>query len=354
MKTAIVINAGGTGTRLWPLSTKEFPKQFVSLVNDKSLLRNTFDPISRQYDVNDIYITTTTKFKDIVLKELPEFNPDNLILEPKKMDTAPAIGLMTFKLHEKGYDTVISLACDHNIIDTDEFLRILKVAEEVNQKHHDKLLLIGMSPNYAATGFGYIEMGAPIDRFNKDLVFNVDSFKEKPDKKTAERFLADWKYLWNASYFIFNPQFLLNQYEQFAKKTYESLSKCFNLDAESPEFLELFSQCEPIAFDYAIVEKLKDIIVLPASVGWSDIGSWKAVREIITDYDIEQNVFSANVLDVDSKGTVVFSKNKKKTIAVLGLEDVVIIDSDDVLLVTTIERCEEVKKLVEKAPDNLK
>jgi mannose-1-phosphate guanylyltransferase len=354
MRTAIVINAGGTGTRLWPLSTKELPKQFVSLINEKSLIRNTFERVAEQYDTKDIFVTTSVKFKDEIRKQLPEIPDENIILEAKKMDTGPAIGLMTFKMKERGYETVISIACDHNIEDVPEFLRILKVAEDVNQKYVDKMLLIGMSPNYAATGFGYIEMGAPVDRVDKDIIFSVESFIEKPERKRAEKLLADWKYLWNASYFIFNPDFLLSQYKKFSKETYELLEKAFKLDPLSKEFIALYSKTEAIAFEYMILEKLKDILVLPASVGWSDIGSWKAVKEILTDYDDDENVYSANVVDIDTKGCVIYSTDKKKTVAVLGLKNVVVLNTEDVLLVTTVDKSEDVKKLVEKVEDDLK
>jgi len=354
MKTAVVILAGGTGTRLWPLSTKKNPKQFVNLVNEKSLLRNTFDRAIQIFDTKDIYVATSTKFYDEILKEIPELKSENIILEPKKMDTAPSIALITFKLNSFGYDTVISLACDHNIEDVDKFLEVLKTGISINQKYPDNLLLIGMNPSFPSTGYGYIEMGEPKDRINGEIVFSVNSFREKPDLKTAEKFVDDWKYLWNSGYFIYNPGFILEQFKKSSPQTYAALKDTYSLDPYSDEFAEAYGACEAISFDYAIIEKLKDILVLPASVGWSDIGSWKTVREILTDNKIKANVFKANVISLDTKGTVVYANNQKKLIAVLGLKDAVIIDTDEVLLVTTIDKSQDVKKMVEMSPDDLK
>ncbi len=354
MKTAIVINAGGNGTRLWPVSREIFPKQFAKLISNKSLIRNTFERVARQYNINDIYISTNQNFRDLTINELPELDPENIFVEPKRMDTAPAIGLATFKLKGLGYDTVINIASDHNIANVEEFLRVLKIAEEVNSKYSDHLLLIGMNPNFASTGYGYIEMGEPVDRFSREIVFSVSSFKEKPYKELAERFVSDWRYLWNAGYFIYNPDFLLSKYKEFIPNTYDALKECIKYDPNSEEFLKYYSKCDLIAFDYAINEKLKEILVMPASVGWSDIGSWKSIRDIISGNDAEKNICLGNVIDLDSEGVIAYSKDKSKTITILGLKDIIIVDNGDALLVANINRSEDIKKLLEKVPDNLK
>lgn len=354
MKTALVILAGGNGTRLWPLSTNKVPKQFSAIVNEKTLLRNAYERVAQQYDNNDIFISTNTSFFDLVKEELPEIKKENYILEPKKMDRTAAFGLITLILKDRGYDTVILVACDEYIENLNEFLRVLKVAEEVNQNHPTKLLLVGMNPNYPATGYGYIEMGEPVARIGKDIIFSVQSFKEKPDQKTAEQFVSDWKYLWNSGWFMFNPDFLIEKYKELVPETYRHLEKCYKLDPKSEEFLLEFSQCEAITFDIAIVEKLKDVIVLPASVGWSDVGSWKAVKDILTDHNYSENAFQANVIALETEGSLVYSKDKKKLITLLGVKDIVVVDTGDVLLVTTIEKSESVKKVVAEVNEDLK
>jgi mannose-1-phosphate guanylyltransferase len=354
MKTAIIIQAGGTGTRLWPLSTNKSPKQFAGIINEKSLLRNTFDRVQQIAEIQDIFVSTSVKFEQNVLKEIPELSSKNIILEPKKMDTAPSLALTTFKLHELGYTTAISIACDHNILDVQKFLKTLQNAAATNQKYPNQLILVGMNPSFPSTGYGYIEMGEPKDRINEEIIFTVNSFKEKPDLKTAEKFVEDWKYLWNAGYFIYNPEFLLQKFAEHSPQTYNALKDTFKLDPKSPEFETAYTSCEAISVDYAIVEKLKDILVLPASVGWSDIGSWQAVHEILVDHDTRKNAFTGNVLEKDTKGSLVHSTNPNKLIALLGLKNIVVIDTGDVLLVADMNKCQDVKKLVEQAPDALK
>ena len=353
MKTAVVIQAGGTGTRLWPLSTKKNPKQFARLIEGKSLLRNTFERLAKQYCNQDIFITSNILFKDQILQEIPEISEENLILEPHKMDTSAAIGLTAFKMEMLKYDTVICISCDHNIINISEFLKVLKISEEIAIKYPNNLVLIGMNPNYPATGFGYIEMGEPVDRFQGEIVFKVNSFKEKPDKSTAEQFINDWRYLWNAGYFIFNPKFLLKKYNEIANKTFLALKSCYTLDPNDKKFNENYLQCEAISFDYAIVEKLNEILVIPANVGWSDIGSWKTVHEILTNNRPRENVSIGQTKVIDSEGVMIYSTDDK-LIAVLGLKNLIVINTKKVLLITNQDNSENVKKLVSEIDEELK
>jgi mannose-1-phosphate guanylyltransferase len=353
MKTAVVILAGGTGTRLWPLSTNKVPKQFTSILDDKTLIRNTYERLTPQYDNNDIFLSVNIASEERIREQLPEIPQSNYIIEPKKMDRTAAFGLITFIVNSKGYDTVILIPCDDYIGNVEEFLRVLKTTEEVNEKYPQNLLLVGMNPYFPSTGYGYIEMGNPTARFNKDIVFAVQSFKEKPDKKTAEQFISDWRYLWNSGWFIYNTEYLLGKYKDLVPDTYLHLQNCYKLDPKSAEFLEEFSKCEAITFDIAITEKLQDVLVLPASVDWSDIGSWKLVKDIKSNND-KENVFIGNTDSIDTENTLVYATNKKKHIALLGVKDLVIVDTDDVLMITTLDKCQDVKKLVERAPDELK
>lgn len=354
MKTAVVILAGGSGTRLWPLSRNKAPKQFTALVNDKSLIRNTYERVVNDFGKENIFISTGLNFIDYVSKEIPEVDKDHLIVEPKRMDTAGTFGLISLKLKELGYTTVINLASDHYIGNVEEFVRVLKLAEEVNKSNPNNLLAIGLSPSYPATGYGYIEMGSPVGRFGKDIVFSVQSFTEKPDRETAQKFIEDWKYLWNANWFVFSPDYMIEQYKLHLNATLSHLENCYNLEFNSEKFLEEYSQCDKTSFEFGIVEKLKDILVIPASVGWSDIGFWKSVHEIITGHRKTKNVFVGNVISEDTKGTLVYSTDKKKLISVLGVKDLVVVDTGDALLVTTIDKSQDVKKIVEQLPEELK
>jgi mannose-1-phosphate guanylyltransferase len=353
-KTAVVIQAGGTGTRLWPLSRGNSPKQFKAIFNDQSLVRNTYDRLVQRYVNKDIFISTNISFTNFVKEQIPEIEDSNYILEPKKMDKTAAFGLINLILKDKGYDTVVLIACDDYIGNVHEFLHILNSAEEAIATHKDKVLLVGINPNHPATGYGYIEMGDSIGEYNKETVFKVQSFKEKPDLKTAEEYIADWRYLWNAGWFVFNCDFMIEKYKELVPDTHKHLENCYKLDPKSPEFLEEFSKCEEISFDVSVVEKLKDILVIPANIGWSDVGSWKLIKDILTERKEEENCFKGNVINVNSKGSFVYSTDSKKVIGVIGLENIAIIDTGDALLVTTLDKSQEVKKIVDQLPEEYK
>lgn len=356
MKTAVVINAGGTGTRLWPLSRQNKPKQFLNLVGENSLIRDSYLRLIKQYSNEDIYIICNKNFKELVADQIPELSASNILVEPLKMDRLAATGLITLILKEKGYSTIILLPSDDYIGNTDAFLEIFRTVEDVNKSHPDKLLLLGMNPNYPAIGFGYIEMGDPVGRFGKDIVFKVQSFKEKPDQKTAESFIQDWRYLWNASYYIFNPDHMCNVMQRLTPNTYECLEKCYRLDPDSQEFKDYYSKCEKISFDIAITEKLEEVFVVPASLQWEDVGSWKSVRDIIRSKskDTNGNAISGNALVLDSQNSMIINSNPKKKVAILGLEEIVVIETEDALLVTHIDKVQDVKKIVDNIDEDLK
>ena len=353
MKTAIVILAGGNGTRLWPVSRDKKPKQFHSIIDSKSLIRNVFERYLTQYKVDDIFISTNLQLLDLVRQELPEVLLTNYIIEPVKRDRTAAFGLISLNLQEKGYETVLIGACDEYIGNPEEYLRVLKLAEEINAEHPNQLLQVGMNPTFASIAYGYIEMGEPVARFGKDIVFSVASFKEKPDLKTAEKFINDWRYLWNSGWFIFNPDFMVNTYEKLAPETLEILRNCYKMPVESKEFETEYSKCAAEAFDIAIVEKMENKLVLPASVGWSDIGSWKGVKDILSGLNPDSNVFQGDVSAIDSCGNLVVSKTKRK-IALIGLKNIAIIDTEDCLFVSDLNLSENLKSVLKDIDDKYK
>ncbi len=350
MKTAILIAAGGTGTRLWPLSTKKSPKQFVKLLGDKSLLRQTYERFLTDYSVEDIFISTSLRFKDLLRKEVPEIPEENIIYEPISMDTGPAICLATSYLMNKGYGKTVYISCDCQILKVEEFIRLIKIAVAVLEKYPDQIALIGLNPTFPAITLGYIEMSEPVDRIDGEVIFKVNSFKEKPDLETAKDFVDDWKYLWNASYFIFRNDEMLNQFERSANETLELINKALKYDFESIEFQENYSKTFKQAFDYMILEKTKDIIVLPANIGWSDVGTYRTIHEL-NKKDINGNYIEGRVITSDLKNSLVVNRTQKM-LAIHGVENIIVVQTENSTLVTTIQNSDELKKLIEKLDGN--
>lgn len=345
MRQVVVILAGGSGSRLWPLSTNSKPKQLLKLLSDKSLLRETFERMRLKFEPEDIYISLNITNFEGARTELPELPETNFIVEPAKMDTTAAIGLIAATINQKTPNTAVYIVqCDHFMPNPEELFKIQDTAFATLEKHPDKIIAVGTNPTYAETAFGYIEMGEPVDRVNNQIIFSLASFKEKPDKKTAEQLVRSWKYLWNLGNYAFVAGKMLDEYALHAPKTYDVLSKYFGTeDIEARK--ELFLQCDKISIDYGISEKSSNILVIPGELQWMDIANWKTIYEIVGDK------MNANVVaQVDAKDNLVVS-NKK--VALLGVHRVAIVETDEAILVCDLDRAADLKKLVEKLPDAL-
>lgn len=349
MKTAILIAAGGSGTRLWPLSTKKNPKQFVKLLGEESLLRQTYNRFLPDFNVEDIFISTNLKFKDLLRKEIPEIPEENIVLEPISMDTGPAICLASGYLAKKGYTNTVYISCDHEITKVKEFINLIKIAIKSSEKYPDYIQLIGLNPTYPATTLGYIEMSEPIDRIDGEVIFKVSAFKEKPDLETAKDFVDDWRYLWNASYFIYQNSHMLKQFKKNAKTTYDFVNKALKYEFESKDFEKFYSQTEKKAFDYMILEKAKNIVVLPANIGWSDVGTFRIIYEL-SKKDSDKNSIEGYVVQNDVKESILINRTDK-ILAVYGIDNIVVVSTDKATMITTVEKSDELKKLIEQLPD---
>ncbi len=343
-KMKALILAGGGGTRLWPVSRKNKPKQIMTLDDDLSLLQTTYKRISNHFKDDDIWVATASNQEETVREHLPSIK--NYSFEPVMKNTAPAIGLATLRILNTDQDSVIvTVNSDHYIKDAKEYLRILNLADRVIKDNPDKILLLGMKTEYPETGYGYINATHEKEIIGEDKVLAVESFKEKPDLKTAKRYHKDLDYYWNPGIFIFKASYLISLFLKYLPKHYDILMQIKEVISDEKKVAKLFSKFEAISFDYGILEKDTKLLVIPASFGWSDIGSWRAIYDILDKG--EANVAPGNHINIDSRGNLIYSTTDK-LISTIGIDNSIIINTDDALLVAKKDRVQEVKQIVEK------
>lgn len=328
MLTALIM-AGGRGTRFWPASTEEKPKQFLNLIGEKTMIQETVNRLLPLMDLERIFICTETKYKDLCLEQLPELPERNIIVEPMGRNTAPCILLSTLYIKQI-YDgaNVIVLPSDHQINDEPEFLSVIADANQyIDGK--DGIITIGIAPNRPETGYGYINFNETVDIVNTHEVKNVKHFVEKPNVEVAQQYLDDGHYLWNAGMFMFNVDFMKTQYELYARETYKILTSLPAIEA--PDYMDeletKYAACESISVDFAIMEKSDKLFVVPADFGWDDIGAWKALERYLSE-DEQGNITKGEVRAENSKNNTIFTTTRP----------VVLLDADDLFIIETEER----------------
>ncbi len=336
-----LIMAGGIGSRFWPLSRKTLPKQYLNITSDKSMIRTTAERLLPRIDWEDIHVVTSADQVRLVKNNLPELPLNNIIVEPFGRNTAPCIALSTYCLEKRyaGDEVMIVLPADHDISDQKSFLDSLDVAESAAKK--ENLVTFGIEPDYPATGYGYIEKG----ELYETGMFHVKQFKEKPDRETAENFIASGQYLWNSGMFAWRIDTIRKQFRALLPRIDELLhmiqerrdNGCFNID-------EIYEQMPKIPIDIGIMEQAQNRIVIPISIGWSDVGGWRALFEI-SDKDENGNVIIGENVMLDTNDCYIRSK---KLVATIDLSGLAIIDTDDVILISKMDSTERVKELREK------
>ena len=344
MKMKIVILAGGSGTRLWPLSRKRFPKQAQPLIGNKTLLQLTYARIKKGFKPVDIFISTGRQYVKGIKKQLPGLKHSQLIVEPVARETAAAIGLATVTLARQDPQTIIAIVnSDHFIKDEKKYLQAIKAAGRSVEQYPGYLTLLGINPTYPETGYGYIKLGREKAGLGQEKIFNVDAFKEKPDLATARKYLKSWAYLWNPAYFVFRADTMLALYKKHLSAQYKILTAIQN----NPGKLKTeFFKIKPISIDYGIMEKAAKLLCLPAAFDWTDIGHWRTVQELLS-LKKSDNVVKGKYVAVDSSGNLVYSYSNK-LIATLGIKNLIIIETLDALLVCPKSRAQEVKKIVQQ------
>jgi mannose-1-phosphate guanylyltransferase len=349
---AVVIPAGGGGTRLWPRSRQETPKQFLDIVSERTMLQETTDRVEDLVPPERLYVITNARHAAPVRLQLPEVPAGNIVGEPEGRDSAPAIGLMAAILEKTlGPDAIMAtLPADHVILNPGQFNNILKSAAEVAADGY--LVTLGIPPTGPDIGFGYIESGATV-RAKTDAgvpVYEVKQFREKPKREVAEQYLRDGGYFWNAGMFIASVKTLRDLYKTHLPQmeaAFAQILAAHGTDQFESVMREVFPTLEKISVDYGIAEKAEKVAVIPADIGWNDVGSWQRLAEVLAVAGKEtENIVIGHHVGVDTHGSLIYSPNR--LIATIGMDDIIVIDTPDATLICPKSRSEEVKKIVDE------
>ncbi len=339
----IVILAGGAGTRLWPMSHPEKPKQFQNLISDRSMIQETFDRISF-VKPEDIYVSTNAQYEDFVRKQLPQLPEENLILEPSMQDTGPSIGLAATLIAKKDPDAVMAIIyADHLVQDREEFEQKLYAAERLAQEENT-LNIIEVKAKYPNVNLGYVKIGRMLGERDGVEIYEFKEFKEKPNYETAKRFLSSYSYLWNTGYYVWKVSTILAEFEKHMPKTYEQLMAIQN----GGSIAERYPKCDKISIDYGIMEKVDPsrVRIIPADLGWSDIGTFSSLHEELAESP-HANVTKGDVVAVDCEGTLLYNEGPEK-IAAFGLKNMVVVSADGFTLICPKEKSSDLKTLLNK------
>lgn len=345
MNTTALIMAGGRGERFWPKSRKNMPKQFLSLTDDgKTMIQLTVERISPMVKLEDIYVATNKDYKALVLEQLPGLPEQNVICEPVGRNTAPCIGLGAMHMAKKYDDAMMFVfPSDHLIKFNKMFIRTLHDACEVAEKG-DNLVTIGIVPDYPETGYGYIKFDSHI---MEGQAYKVDRFVEKPSLEVAKEYLSTEEYLWNSGMFIWKVSSILKNLQKFMPNTYKALKRIQDVigtDQEENVLEKEFYGIQSQSIDYGIMEKAKDIYILLGTFGWDDVGSWLAVERIKKTNEFG-NVVNGNIITVNTQNCVI--QGEKKLIATIGLEDMIVVDTEDATLICAKDHAGDIKKVLE-------
>ena len=345
-----IILAGGGGTRLWPLSTENNPKQFLDLVEPgHSLLQMTYDRLTKVMPGQDIFISTSENYAKPVLQHC-HLKKEQLILEPERRNNAAAIGLSLIMMEQQGGDDVVALfPADHLILNNNLFTDVCHFSARALERYRDHVLTWGIVPTYPETGYGYIEK-SPYRLLNENKLdaYLVGAFKEKPDIITAQRYIDEGRYFWNAGIFFFQLSEMLKYYEQYLPAVYAPLMRIKEVLGhrhQATVIREQYAQMPATSIDFGIIEKIDRRLVIPVrDLGWNDIGSYTALRDV-SPKDANYNVVRGAAKVVDGRGNFVFSSTKP--IVAFGLQNLVIVETDKVILVTDYKHAQDIKRVIE-------
>jgi mannose-1-phosphate guanylyltransferase len=344
MMYALIV-AGGAGTRLWPLSRKNSPKQLLKLIDKNTLLQTTFQRLLKGFSKNRIFVATTAAHAPQIAKQLSGIPKNHYSIEPVQKDRGPAIALSALLIqHFDAKASFVTAWSDHYIKNETAYFEAIKTAEKFLLTHPDYFLTVGAKPSYAHTGFGYIEQGKMVS----NGAYAVRSFKEKPDLKTAQKFIKSGKFLWNTGYFICRADTLLKLYKQHQPQIYKILMKIkpfLGTKKQQAAINKFYPQMPHADIEKGIIEKLSRVVVVPAKFEWADIGSWKIIKDVLSQE--HKNLTKGNVALHNTNKSLIYNY-EDKLVAVVGVEDLIIVNTKDALLIALKDKSEEIKELVKK------
>lgn len=343
-----VIMAGGKGERFWPKSRTNLPKQFLNISGNKSMIQQSIQRLEKIVDISRIFIVTNELYAELLKAQIPHLPTSNIIIEPVGRNTAPCVGLASIIIEEKYPDsTMVVIPSDHIIENDEGFIQIINTAVEVAQDDSN-LVTLGIKPTYPETGYGYIESSTDIRQLNELDVHKVNKFVEKPDIATAESYLERGGFYWNSGIFIWKVEVIRNYIKELLPDVHdilETMKSTFNSPERNEVIRTEFAKMPDQSIDYGIMEKVSNIYMIPCVFGWDDVGSWTAL-ERINDLDEDGNVIKGNILNLDTKRCIIESNGK--LIATLGVEDLIIVDTEDITLICAKDKAQEVKLLLKE------
>jgi len=341
--------AGGVGSRFWPLSRLSQPKQFLDILGTgRTLLQMTFDRFSTICPVENIYIVTSELYKNTVLEQLPELNSEQVLLEPVRRNTAPCIAYANYKIFKKNPNAnIVTAPSDHLILKEDEFKKVITEGLEfVSDK--DALLTLGIKPSRPETGYGYIQVNGNKNIAENNNIYKVKTFTEKPDKKLAKIFHESGEFFWNAGIFIWSLKSIMKAFETHLPEIDTLFSEginVYNTEKESEFISQTYFECKNVSIDYGVMEKAENVFVYCSNFGWADLGTWGSLHENISKDENKNSILGENVFSYNLENCIV-NMPKDKLVVLQGLKDLIVVESDNILLICKKEDEQEIKQYV--------
>ena len=342
----LVIMAGGVGSRFWPMSTKDKPKQFIDVLGvGRTLIQLTYDRFEPICPPENVWVVTNKKYVDIVKRQLPEIPVGNILCEPCRRNTAPCIAYVSWRIKKEcPTANIVVTPSDHIVLNIPEFRRVISNSLSFTSET-DAIVTLGMKATRPETGYGYIQADLTSSSPRNKEIFRVDSFREKPDLETAKKYMAENNYFWNAGVFLWSVRTIVNAfriYQPALANIFESMSDVYGTDKEQDVIDERFPECENISVDYAIMEKAEEIFVCPADFGWSDLGTWGSLL-VQTKHDTDGNsIIGDNVSVFETKNSIIHTVGCKQVV-VQGLDGYIVAENDGRLLICKLSEEQRIK-----------